>query len=223
MSCSSLILHVQYIFICLKILFSFSTIHTHSNSLSASCVHVSCLLHALVSLKPSPRPNPTSIPVCDTEAIPVTSLLNSWKPPRKRKESSMMMTEAHFEKHVYGRTKKHHMVPLESFDPSPAEFQNTASSSLDTFLEAMKGKGLGVSLLFDPTVRVWRNSPSSAGPSTAPPTPEDYNIVPKQVLQAEVASLKNHCLLVKQTYAVLRGKQESNETLISGSKCVVYV
>ena len=88
--------------------------------------------------------------------------------------------------------KKHHIVPLESFDPRPAEFQNTASSSLDTFLEAMKGKGLGVSLLFDPTVRVWRNSTSSAGPSTAPPTctPEDYNIVPKQVLQAEVASLK---------------------------------
>ena len=54
----------------------------------------------------------------------------------------------------------------------------------------MKGKGLGVSLLFDPTVRVWRNSTSSAGPSTAPPTPEDYNILPKQVLQAEVASLK---------------------------------
>ena len=42
--------------------------------LSASCVHVSALLHALVALKPAERSHPLSDDDSDEDAVPVTSL-----------------------------------------------------------------------------------------------------------------------------------------------------
>ena len=130
--------------------------------LSVSCVHISAILHTLVAFNPSPQPDPSTLVSSDStdqaSAVPVTSLLNSWKPPRKRKESTMTMSDASFQKHTYGRQPKHQMLPLESFDPRPEEYQGTARSNLKQFIEATKGMGLCVSLLFDPSTQMWKPS-----------------------------------------------------------------
>ena len=75
---------------------------------SASCTHISALLHALSAMTPVPFPVASSSVADDEDAdsVPVTSLPCQWKPPRKRKESNLKMSDATFEKHVYGQTKK---------------------------------------------------------------------------------------------------------------------
>lgn len=49
-------------------------------------------------------------------------------------------------------------MPIESFDPRPAEFQGKAKEFLTQFLAKMKGRGLGVSLLFDYDARYWQEA-----------------------------------------------------------------
>lgn len=151
-------------------------------------MHISAILHVLVSLNSTSERTPATVDVLPEtdESIPVTSLLNSWKPPHKRKEATMMMSEAKFQKHIYGRTPKHQMMSLEEFDPRPEEYRGTAQSGLKRFLQATKGMGLCVSLLFDESTRVWK--PASA--TNAAPTPLDYNVLPKQVIRTEVNSFK---------------------------------
>ena len=135
---------------------------------TASCVHVSALLHALVSLDSSSQSvlslPETSTSSPDTSTVPVTSLPNSWKPPRKRKESTLMMSEAKFEKHIYARDFKHLSTELESFDPRPADLKGTATALLSQFLETTREEGLSTSLLFDESARVWEqpDDPPSA-------------------------------------------------------------
>ena len=51
----------------------------------------------------------------------------------------MTMSDASFQKHTYDRQPKHQMLPLESFDPRPEEYQGTARSNLKQFIEATKG------------------------------------------------------------------------------------
>ena len=75
---------------------------------SASCTHVSALLHALVSLtapqfqlQPSELESQDVLHSCDEETVPVTSRPCQWKAPKKRKESTMAMSEASFIKHEY--------------------------------------------------------------------------------------------------------------------------
>ena len=116
--------------------------------LSASGVHVSAILHALVALNPSSQPNPSAVVDGDAEqSVPITSLINSWKPPRKRKESTMLMSEAKFQKHTYGRQPKHQITPPESFDPHRERYCGTVYSGLDHFLQSTKGMGLCVTPL----------------------------------------------------------------------------
>ena len=105
-----------------------------------------------------------------TEVLPVTSYACQWKPPRKRKESNLKISEARFEKHVYGKLKKRGLSSLEEFDPRPPEYRGTANSELSTFLGKVRGRGLGVSLLFDSSTRVWtKESPSM--PAESPDLP----------------------------------------------------
>lgn len=72
---------------------------------SSCCTHISALLHALVALQPTKFPlqlindNDSS---SEEEALPITSLACQWKPPKKRKESTMQISDVNFEKHVYG-------------------------------------------------------------------------------------------------------------------------
>ena len=102
---------------------------------SASCTHVSALLHALVAVTPTQFPDHSS-GVDDpeaTEVLPVTSYACQWKPPRKRKESNLKISEARFEKHVYGKLKKKGLSSMEEFDPRPPEYRGTANAELSTF------------------------------------------------------------------------------------------
>lgn len=68
--------------------------------LSASCVHVSALLHALVALKPGVQScgaEEESDVDSDEDSTPVTSLLCQWKPPKKHKATAMQVSMAEFE------------------------------------------------------------------------------------------------------------------------------
>ena len=62
------------------------------NRKSASCTHVSALLHGLLSISPR-NCNSRSEDTEEDDTLPCTSYLCQWKPPRKRKESCV--SEAH--------------------------------------------------------------------------------------------------------------------------------
>ncbi len=89
----------------------------------------------------------------DDEAI--TSYACQWKAPRKRKESDARISDLTFEKHIYGRERKHHLNPIKNFDPRPPEFRGTLSARLPDFLQKVRGKALGISVLADSTSQVW--------------------------------------------------------------------
>ena len=123
-------------------------------------VHVSGLLHALVAMSPnfpshSVMDPSTSEP--EEEALPITSYVCQWKPPRKRKESTLQMSEATFHKPVCGREKRRSSKPLEEFAPRPPEYKNTAQGRLTEFLGKVHGKGLCVSLMFNSASQYWQD------------------------------------------------------------------
>ena len=123
--------------------------------LSASCVHVSGLLHALVAMNPHKRAEGSELDeIDDNEILPVTSQLCAWKKPRKHKETALKITEACFKKHVYGKAEKQTPTSLEDFDPRPIQYHGNAASLLPTLLNQVRGKGLCISLLFDEDTRV---------------------------------------------------------------------
>lgn len=73
-------------------------------------------LHALVSMTAPqfqlcPKEAPGTLLSGDEESQPVTSLPCKWKPPRKRKESILPLSEASFEKHAFSKEKE--SKPLE--------------------------------------------------------------------------------------------------------------
>ena len=118
------------------------------------------LLHALASLTSSHQQHvgdSLALPD-DEEALPVTSYLCQWNAPRKRKESNMPISEAVFQKHVYGRQHKHKLKPIEEFDPRPVELRGKTIEHLKTLLGKVRGQGLGISLLFDEECRCWSSS-----------------------------------------------------------------
>ena len=81
--------------------------------ISASCTHVSGLLHALVSLSPSDfvPPSVTNENLDSSgDEVPVTSLKCQWVQPRKLKESNTKMAYAKFEKYVFSSTRPDSLV-----------------------------------------------------------------------------------------------------------------
>lgn len=106
---------------------------------SASCTHVSVLLHSLVALTPS-HFTPSTIPSAEVEELPCTSYLCQWKVPRKRKESTMKMLDATFQKHVFGKERKRTYVQMEEFDPCPEAYCGTANANLHTLLDKVPGR-----------------------------------------------------------------------------------
>ena len=66
------------------------------------------------------RPDMTAN-VSNEEVLPATSYACKWNVPKKRKVSTLHMSEATFEKHVYGKEKRRSLKPLEEFDPCPIE------------------------------------------------------------------------------------------------------
>ena len=65
------------------------------------------------------------------------------------------MSDATFEKHAYGQTKKVKLLPIEDYDPRPEMHRNKVDTHMKKFLDAVRGKGLGVSLLLDPSTWYW--------------------------------------------------------------------
>ena len=118
---------------------------TCPSRLSASCVHISALLHALVAL----TPNDDVCEDSDDEHTPITSLPCQWKPPRKRKHNAKQMSQAHFDKLEYGKAKKYSMQCLEEYDPRPEELRNSSAERLPQLLSDIRGEGLCVSLLLN--------------------------------------------------------------------------
>ena len=80
----------------------------------------------------------------------VTSQLCQWKAPKKRKESTLPVSDATFEKHDYTKPNKRKIKRMEDFDPRPQEFRGTVSSRLPELLRALQGEQLCFSLLLDP-------------------------------------------------------------------------
>ena len=82
------------------------------NRQSASCTHVSALLHSLVAMTSKncqvyPKLPTSALVDGDIEQFtPLTSVLSSWNVPRSRKESNLQMSEAVFEKYVYQRSNQ---------------------------------------------------------------------------------------------------------------------
>ena len=95
---------------------------------------MSALLHALASVTANHTvqvPTPVSD---EEEPSPITSYLCQWNIPCKRKESSMPISDAVFQKHVYGRQQKHELKAIEDFDPRPVDLRGKSKELLSTFL-----------------------------------------------------------------------------------------
>ena len=115
---------------------------SHVYRKSASCTHISAVLHALSALKPSfdLRQNlPLAECNDDDPEVPVTSLLCQWKPPKKRKESTLQIADATFEKYDYEKPVKRKVTTLKDFDPRPPQFRGTAKDQLPQLLSQLKG------------------------------------------------------------------------------------
>ena len=82
--------------------FHINTILLLSFRNSASCTHVSALLHALASMtSPQFALQPSEpCPLSDDDETPVTSLPCQWKAPKLRKERTLQMSGTTFEKHM---------------------------------------------------------------------------------------------------------------------------
>lgn len=162
---------------------------------SASCTHVSGLLHALVAMCPK-KISLTTDSSTPEEPLPITSYECEWKKTRKRKESAMAVSDVTFQKHVYGRQVKHTLKPLKDFDPRLAEYHGTAPRLLKELLKKVQGKGLGVSVLFDEDVRVWKVTTDEQGTHA---DPDVAAVMPtRSELIERVASFKKTLQLTAQ-------------------------
>lgn len=121
------------------------------------------------------------------DEIPVTSLPCQWKPPKKRKQKAMHMSETVFQKHDYHKPEKRVIKPVEDFDPRPPEFRGTANDRLPDLLHKLRGEQLCVSLLLDSSCCYWDDS-TSLGGSLVPNLPD--NTALHDTIEAFKSSLK---------------------------------
>ena len=70
----------------------------------------------------------------------------------------MKMSEATFEKHMYGRTKTRKLSALGDFAHRPVRHRGTATSLVPDLLEKVSGKELCISLLLDPSTYHWSSN-----------------------------------------------------------------
>ena len=137
--------------------------------MSASCTHVSALLHALAALSSTsfqlqpnlPSTSSTETEATETEPTPVTSLPCQWKAPKAKKDSTLQIASTSFEQHEYRKPVKRKIKLLEDFDPRPPQFRGQIQSRMPAFLESVKGEQMSISFLLDSTLQQSRPSPTS--------------------------------------------------------------
>lgn len=96
------------------------------------------------------------------EHLPVTSYPCLWKAPRKRKQTNVRLADASFEKHVYGRVaSSKRRQSVEDFDLCPLKYRGNANTQLTTFLQNVRGRRLGISLLKAESTRYWSTGDTS--------------------------------------------------------------
>jgi len=101
----------------------------------------------------------------------------------------MKMSEATFEKHTYGCTKRRKFSTLEDFDPRPPQYLGTATSLMPNLLDKVRGKGLCISLLLDPSTRHWKGSA---------PTEASFSMPDITQLQQTVQEFKNSLRVIPE-------------------------
>lgn len=168
---------------------------------------MSALLHALVAM------TQTEFQLCpdlaissideEDEVLPVTSYACQWKPPKKRKGSTMKMAEAVFQKHQYDK-KKRVIERIEQFDPRPVQYRGTANDRLPALLDEIHGQGLCVSLLLDPRSRYWTSECS------VPSTTEQPSLT---TLKATVTAFKES--LCMSDDAISKVERETRDQRLS--------
>ena len=150
--------------------------------LSASCVHVSALLHALVHMFSTEGAPPET--ESDSEGVvPITSLACKRVMPRKQKERALKVSDAQFKRLLFSKPSKN-VGSLIIFDPRPPEYRGTALQYLPTLLEQLKGKRLCVSLLFDP--------------DTTATNIESFIPLPKEVMELKIVELRESLTLTEE-------------------------
>ena len=187
--------------------------------LSASCTHISAVLHALVAMTPTEFLQQPSASTSgdDNESLPCTSYPCQWKQPKKRKESNLRMGDAVFEKHVLGRECKRKVVAIEDFDPRPQKYRGTVKERVPVLLDKIRGEGLCISLLLDPKVRHWDNS-LTATPSISIPSLPKPSSLADTMQHSRTAS---NCR--KRNLEKLSSIPGSKGSLINGLKSAVTV
>ena len=108
--------------------------------MSASCTHVSALLHTLAALNSSTfqlNPNLPSIGDPEEEQTPVTSLPCQWKPPKARKDSMLPISSTSPD---YQKPNKQPINSLEDFDPRPPKFRGKIKDRISTFWRRSEGR-----------------------------------------------------------------------------------
>ena len=142
------------------------------------------------------------------QPVPITSLECQWSKPRCCKDSKVEVSNVSFKEHVYDRQRKHELEPINDFDPRPHEYKGTVSQKLQCFLEAMKGKDLGVSVMFDENLQIWEEDAEAPEPdkfdlpsnsdliervkkfkSTLTVTPERIRQIEKETIDQDQSSL----------------------------------
>ena len=106
---------------------------------------------------------------------------------KKEKESNLKIANATFKKHVYGQERKREFQSLTNFNPRPSELRGNASDQMRSFLGKVKGKGLGVSLLFDSDCRCWSTTTDCVTNALSPQLPSKEEL--KEQVQQQKDSL----------------------------------
>ena len=146
------------------------------------------LLHALNDLNPPSLHLKPKLPVAamgeeDEEVMPCTSLPRAWGiPSKKRKDSTIEVSSAVFEKHDHARPGKKKVKLTEDFDPRPPEFKGTVQAKLPELLDKIKEEQLCISLMLDE--RYKHELLSSVD------LPLDYNLPSSSALATTIAAFK---------------------------------
>ena len=165
---------------------------------------------ALSGLKPtsfSLRPNlpPASNANDDAIDTPCTSLPCQWKPPKKRKDSTLRLSEASFVKHDYAKPSKRKVRCVEDYDPRPPEFRGSTVQRLPALLQRLKGQQLCVSLLFDPECR--------QDTSDEVQNPSSHNLPSKTIL---LQHSRRVLMYLMMSHMKLKDQHANNGYLCSG-------